>query len=352
MRADLFDYELPEELIAKHPPPERDGGRLLKLEAAQISHLRVSDWPELVEPGSLLVLNETRVMPARLHGVKLATGGKIELLLLRPEPDGKTWLALGKASKAFGVGQSLQIGQGLLEIVSLRGDGEVVVRATGTLSIEEIMARSGETPIPPYLKRGSEPADAERYQTIFAKKPGSVAAPTAGLHLTPRILERLHERNIEIGRLILHVGIGTFRPVSAETAADHVMHAEEVDVSPRLAEQIQWARSLGRRVVAVGTTVVRALESASHLETSGLVRPFTGTTRLLITPGFQFRVVDALLTNFHQPRSTLLMLVSAFAGYEPTLRAYREAVAAGYRFLSYGDAMWIPGRAGVQDVQL
>ena len=342
MRADLFDYELPEAQIAKHPLPERDAGRLLMLEPTGISHHLVRDWVDLVTPGSLVVLNNTKVMPARLHGAKLATGGKLELLLLGPAALAGAWQAIGRSSKSFKPGQVLSVGEGTLEVVQVAGDGELVVRATGALSIEQIMRKFGETPIPPYLKRDAVAEDRERYQTVFAAIPGSVAAPTAGLHLTSSMLARLASRDVELGHLTLHVGVGTFRPVSAPTLAEHVMHAEYLEVSPQLVAQIARARLEQRRVVAVGTTVVRALESAALAGSEGLIQPFQGTTRLFLKPGSEFRVVDALLTNFHMPQSTLLMLVAAFAGFEPTMSAYRHAVIAGYRFLSYGDAMWIP----------
>ncbi|MDX2054469.1 MAG: tRNA preQ1(34) S-adenosylmethionine ribosyltransferase-isomerase QueA [Polyangiaceae bacterium] len=344
MRADFFHYDLPDEQIARHPLKERDGARLLMLGPSGISHHQVRDWPDWVEPGSLVVLNETRVMRARLRGVKQASGGSVELLLLGPDSGGETWLALGRSSKGLKPGQTICVGEGKIEIAESLADGSIKVRSVGELSLREIMHRFGNVPIPPYLKREAEAMDVERYQTVFAQKSGSVAAPTAGLHLTEPLLARLAARGVEFGKLTLHVGVGTFRPVSVENIADHVMHSEEMDVSPDLVQRIEAAKREGRPVVAVGTTVVRALETAAARGEGGRLSAFSGSTQLFITPGYDFRVVDALLTNFHMPQSTLLMLVAAFAGHAPTLGAYRAAVADGYRFLSYGDAMWIPCR--------
>jgi S-adenosylmethionine:tRNA ribosyltransferase-isomerase len=346
LKTALFDYALPERSIAVRPLPERDGARLLVLADDGLEHRTMRDFPELVPAGALVVLNDTRVRNARLYLNKLGTGGKVELLLLRPlgsSEEGERWQALGRASKPLREGAILQA-QGLEARVVTPGDPlEVTLRADE--GVEAWLARAGHVPIPPYLRREEEPLDRERYQTVFARRLGSVAAPTAGLHLTEALIERLRERRVELGTVTLQIGLGTFRPVEADDLDRHPMHAETIEVSPELARAVAAARERGAPVVAVGTTVVRALESAAEPERGGHVRPFSGETRLLIQPGYRFRVVDALLTNFHQPRSTLLALVCAFAGRARALAAYGAAVNGGYRFLSYGDAMWLPRRA-------
>jgi S-adenosylmethionine:tRNA ribosyltransferase-isomerase len=343
VRTDRFDYDLPEERIARHPTQERDGARLMVLEGEGVHHATVRDWPALLAPGSLVVLNDTRVSPSRLLGKRLPHGGRVELLLLAPAEGAGVWRAIGQASKPLRPGTVVAVGGGALEIMSRGPEGQLLVRSQGRESIADLLAQQGQVPLPPYLRREPEPEDRVRYQTVYAEHEGSVAAPTAGLHLSLHVLEELEARGIELGRLTLHVGLGTFRPVTADEVDDHTMHEEWFAISPLLAEQVTRARREGRPVVAVGTTVVRALETVAQ-RTFGEVTAFTGTTRLFIKPGFNFRVTDALFTNFHTPRSTLLMLVCAFAGEARTLAAYAEAVRSGYRFFSYGDAMWLPRR--------
>jgi S-adenosylmethionine:tRNA ribosyltransferase-isomerase len=338
-------YELPEELIAQAPLERRDGARLLALSraAGALEHRRVSELPALLEP-SLLVLNDTRVFPARLRGVK-ASGGKAELLLLERlslEGAEERWLALGKASKGLRPGARIAIAGGELsaEIVERREEAVVVtLRAQGP--VMAAIERAGEVPLPPYIRREVAEADAERYQTVYATQPGAVAAPTAGLHFSPELLAALEARGHRFARVTLHVGAGTFRPVKAERLEDHPMHDERCEVPEATAAAIAEAKREGRPVLAVGTTVVRTLEAAAAED--GVVLPGARRTRLFIYPPYRFRVIDALLTNFHLPRSTLLALVMAFGGVEPVRRAYEEAVRARYRFFSYGDAMLIHG---------
>jgi S-adenosylmethionine:tRNA ribosyltransferase-isomerase len=257
-------------------------------------------------------------------------------------PGGEKWHALGRASKSLRGGSVIEAGSLEIEILERLHDGTLTVRVNAAETVDAALDRHGRVPIPPYLGRDDDVSDVERYQTVYARHAGSVAAPTAGLHFTPELLQRLEARGIEIGALTLHVGLATFRPVTAANLDLHPMHSEAYEVSSGLARRIALARERGGKIVAIGTTVVRALESAADPERSGRVRPIGGETGLFIRPGHRFRVVDALLTNFHQPKSTLLALVSAFAGRERVLDAYRAAVALGYRFLSYGDAMWIP----------
>lgn len=347
MRTELLDYELPTELIAERPPPRRDDGRLLVLAAGGCEHKRVRDLVELVPEGALLVLNDTRVLPARLLGAR-SSGGKAEFLLLRRQQDGEhdqIWTALGRPAKKLGPGARVTVGE-LHATVLARGDGgEVSVRLESPLGVSEALGRVGRVPLPPYIARQDDADDRERYQTIYARSEGSAAAPTAGLHLSEELLAAFASRGVERAQVTLHVGLGTFRPVTSGDLDDHEMHSEWFQLDDSVAHAIERARARGRPVVAVGTTVVRALESARDSARPGHVRPCAGETRLLIQPGFSFSVTDSLLTNFHQPRSTLLALVSAFAGLERVRDAYRAALAERYRFLSYGDAMWIPRRA-------
>ncbi len=350
MRADLFDYPLPEAQIARRPPASRDGGRLMVVSGASREHRAVSDFAELVPEGALLITNDTRVRRARLFGSRRPAGGKVELLLLEPcgrFDDGREhWRALGRASKALREGTVIDVPELEVEVVGRAAEEgllELAIRASEP--VEAVLERAGRVPIPPYLGRDDDDDDVLRYQTVYARRTASVAAPTAGLHLDQRMLARLSERGVEFGRLELEVGLGTFRPVTADDLDQHAMHEERFAVDEQLVAQIRAARARSASVVAVGTTVVRALESAASSEEVGQVEAFSGSTRLLIQPGYRFRVVDALLTNFHQPKSTLLALVSAFAGYDATRAAYLDALASGYRFLSYGDAMWIPRRA-------
>ena len=359
MKTELFDYDLPDSQIARHPTQERDGGRLLVLDGDSIEHDSVRNIGERIPTGALLVLNDTRVRRARLLGQRAAQaergaqpelGGRVELLLLEQRgrlADGRElWHALGRASKPLRVGAKVRVEILEAEVIGrLAENGVLELAISAPAEVEATLERIGRVPIPPYLTRDEEPLDRERYQTVYAARTGSVAAPTAGLHFTPQILARLAERGVFCERLELEVGLGTFRPVSVEDLDHHAMHEERFIVTTRLVDAVAAARTRGAPVVALGTTVVRALESAADPQQPGRLRATDERTRLLIQPGYRFQVVDALFTNFHQPRSTLLALVAAFAGHERILQAYRVALAEGYRFLSYGDAMWIPRRA-------
>ncbi len=369
-----YDYPLPEHLVARYPAERRDESRLLVLdrEGGAPAHRHFRDLPSLLAPGDLLVLNESRVLPVRLLGRK-PTGARAEVLLLRPlesteegtpgaptpGPDGASsatpghatpgpatphrWEALVRPGSKLKPGRRVVVAPEL-EVVIEGGapGGGRVVRLETPLEVGRALELHGQVPLPPYLERDAEALDRERYQTVYARVPGSVAAPTAGLHFTPELLGQIEGGGVEVARVTLHVGPGTFRPVEAERIEEHEMHEEAWEVPPEAAEAIERTRARGGRIWAVGTTVVRTLESAADSE--GRVRAGGGTTRLFISPGYRFRVVDGLVTNFHLPRSTLLMLVAAFAGHEATMEAYRVAVAEGYRFYSYGDAMAIvPG---------
>lgn len=347
MRTELFEYSLPPELIARHAPPERDAGRLLVVREDKFEHRQVKELAALVPAGALLVVNDSRVLRARLLGHRQGSGGKVEVLLLRrlTAPGAvERWEALGRASKPLRPGSIVLAGSIQIEVAEQGEGGVLVVIVRAAPSIEAALERDGRVPIPPYLEREDDEDDRLRYQTVYAARGGSVAAPTAGLHLSEALLGALEARGVTLAKITLHVGLGTFRPVTAADLEDHVMHAESLDVSSAVCEQIERARARGAPVVAVGTTVVRALESAADSARPGLVRETHGPTSLFIKPGHRFHVVDALLTNFHMPKSTLLALVSAFVGRERLLEAYRAAVSEGYRFLSYGDAMWIPRR--------
>jgi S-adenosylmethionine:tRNA ribosyltransferase-isomerase len=298
---------------------------------------RFADLPSLISPGDLLILNTTKVRHARLLGSR-PSGAPAEILLIRPGPQ-DTWVAMGKPGAALRPGKQIVVGPGAsFETVSVLPDGNRLVRFIG-VSAEEAIRRYGVLPLPPYINRPPNALDETRYQTVYAQVEGSVAAPTAGLHFTPALLEGLASAGVLVEGLDLQVGPGTFKPIEVEDPAQHVMQPERYEISPRLAQLVERVRNGGGRLWAVGTTVVRALESAARAD--GGVQPGAGETRLMITPGFTFRVVDRLITNFHLPRSTLLMLVCAFAGRELTFTAYRHAVAARYRFYSYGDAMVI-----------
>lgn len=331
-----FAYDLPPELIAQAPLPERSASRLLVLdgETGQFEDRRFPDLVELLRPGDLLVLNDTRVVPARLHGRK-PTGGRVEILLERVLGPRKVRVQL-RASKSPKPGTSLEFPGGARALVEGRA-GELFDLEFDR-EVEPYFAAHGEVPLPPYIDRAPADEDRERYQTVFARTPGAVAAPTAGLHFDDALFERLEARGVGRAFLTLHVGAGTFAPVRTEQVEAHRLHPERVTVSAALCDRIEEARGRGGRVVAVGTTVVRALETAAL---GGRLEPFEGETDLFIYPGFKFRVVDALVTNFHLPESSLLMLVAAFAGRERTLAAYRHAVAERYRFFSYGDAMFV-----------
>jgi S-adenosylmethionine:tRNA ribosyltransferase-isomerase len=340
-----FDYELPAASIAQEAAP-RGESRLLVLDReGPDRHARVRDLPRLLRPGDLLVLNDTRVIPARLFGRRAGSagqiGGRMELLLIERLGD-REWDALVKPGRRARSGTVIELDPGLAaEVVDKREDGRHRLRFSEP--IEPHLERLGHIPLPPYIHRPDTSEDRERYQTVYARTPGAVAAPTAGLHFTERLLEEIAAAGIEVARVTLHVGIGTFKPVAVERIEEHRMDRERYEIGEEAAEAIRRVRERGR-VVAVGTTVVRTLESAA-LAGDGTVLPGSGSTELFITPGFRFQVVDALLTNFHLPRSTLLMLVSAFAGRERVLAAYEEAVREGYRFYSYGDAMLVERRA-------
>jgi S-adenosylmethionine:tRNA ribosyltransferase-isomerase len=368
-----FDYTLPPELIAQTPIEPRDASRLLVLhrDTGAIEHRTFREIGAYLRPGDLLVANQSRVIPARLRGMKEDSGGAAELLLLAVRGDigPDVWEALVRPGRRIHEGTRLDFGEGALtaEVVARTLSGGRLVRLTpreGTLA--ETLDRLGSMPLPPYIH--TPLADRERYQTVYAREPGSAAAPTAGLHFTPRLLAELEARGIGTAFVTLHIGLDTFRPVSEATLAAHAMHSEEIEVTPETAARINAARAAGGRIVAVGTTAVRTLEAVAALAaeqrreqrgeagaadeaaTAGaeaaeasepLVIPYRGRTSLFIMPGYRFRTVDAMLTNFHLPRSTLIVLVSAFAGRERTLAAYAEAVAQGYRFYSFGDAMLI-----------
>ena len=347
-----YDYDLPPELIAAHPAARRDAARLLTLDRAtgQVAHRQITDLPQLLQPGDLLVLNETKVVPAKLRGVRAQTGGRWEGLFVAATESG-AWRIIGQTRGKLQPGEALTIFP--------PGDREHTVREVLTLTLlnrgEEgewlampspdgdpfpLLDRFGEVPLPPYIERPSpSDDDRERYQTVYARTPGAIAAPTAGLHFTPELLAACAERGVETTAVTLHVGIGTFRPVTAERLSDHVMHAEYCELPEETVQAIARTRQRGGRVVAVGTTTVRTLEAVAA--GSGGLRAWSGPTRLFIRPPCEFRTVDALLTNFHLPRSTLLVLLSAFAGRDAVLAAYRAAIGEQYRFFSYGDAMFV-----------
>jgi S-adenosylmethionine:tRNA ribosyltransferase-isomerase len=344
MRASDFEYHLPAELIAQEPLADRAASRLLVLERASgaIRHRRFVDLAELVRPGDVLVVNTSRVIPARLHGTREGGSGKrapAEILLVRELAD-HTWLAMGHPGGKLRPGRRVRLGDDSgIEILEVLGGGLRRVRFTGPLDARATLARYGETPLPPYIHRPPAPADRERYQTVFALHEGSVAAPTAGLHFTPELLDRMRAAGAEVATLDLHIGPGTFKPVEVEDLDAHPMHAERYEVSAAAAAAVNAARATGGAVWAVGTTVVRTLETVA--DDAGRVQAGAGETRAFIHPPYTFRAVDKLVTNFHLPRSTLLMLVCAFGGYDAVMTAYREAIRHGYRFYSYGDAMAI-----------
>lgn len=345
-----YDYPLPEDRIAQHPIERRDASRLLLLDRddGSIRHLRFADLAELVLAGDALVLNESRVLPARLVGRK-PTGAPAEILLVRPttepedpdaqlEAEGHTWHALVRPGGKLKPGRVVDIADDLrVHILDSTPDGGRIVRLECDGTAEEALRRHGRVPLPPYIRREPDPIDQERYQTVYARAPGSVAAPTAGLHLTPALLDRLEQSGVHVVRVVLHVGIGTFRPVDVEDPAEHAMDAEWYRVDNGVAERLNRVREGGGSVWAVGTTVARTLETVA--DEAGRIHGGSGWTELFIRPPYRFLAVDRLVTNFHLPRSTLLMLVAAFGGYERVMAAYGESVERGYRFYSYGDAM-------------
>lgn len=336
-----FAYELPEKLIAHYPTQQRTDSRLLYLNktTAAIQHKKFKDILDLTNPGDLLVLNNTQVIPARLYAKK-ATGGKVEILIEKILDDKKSFLARLKSSKSIKLGTKLILENGVSIEVTTRSDHlfELVFLIEPNYSILELLNKIGHIPLPPYIQRADELFDWERYQTVFACSPGAIAAPTAGLHFDEELLTQLKVKGVNIAYITLHVGSGTFQPIRSACLEDHRMHHEQVTVSAAACEQIRQAKQNNKRVIAVGTTVVRSLETAAL---NNPIKPFLGSTDLFIYPGFNFRCIDAIITNFHLPKSTLLMLVCAFSGYERTMQAYHEAVKQSYRFFSYGDAMWV-----------
>jgi len=338
MRVRDFYFELPDELIARFPLQERSQSRLLCLDAqaGRLQHRIFSDILELLTPGDLLVFNDTRVIPARLHGQK-ASGGKVEVLIERVLTP-TTALAHVRSSRSPKPGSRLQLEGGVDAEVTGRKDNlfELSFNIEGHLL--EVLEAVGHIPLPPYMQREDQASDRERYQTVYNRKPGAVAAPTAGLHFDQALLDALKLKGVDIAFVTLHVGAGTFQPVKVDRIEDHVMHAEYIEVPDVVVDAVKAARARGKRVIAVGTTSVRSLESASQ---SGEIAPFYGDSQIFIYPGYEFKSVDALITNFHLPESTLLMLVSAFSGYDNIMRAYQEAIEQRYRFFSYGDAMFL-----------
>lgn len=338
MRLSNFDYHLPEELIAQFPQNERSGSRLLGLLSGEKEpkDLMFTDLPVLLQPGDLLVLNDTRVMRARLYGKKMS-GGKVEILIeriLQPE----LALAHVRASKSPKLGTQLEVGDidHHIEVEGREGDLFILRCISGNFF--SLMDKHGHMPLPPYIQRGDQSDDQERYQTVFSQKLGAVAAPTAGLHFDHALLERLTKMGVRQAAVTLHVGAGTFQPVRVDDLDQHIMHKEYVEVDEHVCDLVSVTRKRGGRVVAVGTTSVRSLEAASS---DGILKPYQGDTRLFIRPGYRFHSVDAMITNFHLPQSTLLMLVSAFAGYDRIMQAYQHAISKQYRFFSYGDAMFL-----------
>lgn len=333
-----FHFDLPPELIAQQPLAQRSASRLLELDAGSGSCVDRSfaDLPACLKPGDLLVFNDTRVLPARLFGRK-ESGGAVEILIERVTGTRQARAQLG-VSKKPRAGGCILLADGTAVVVLGRDGPFFDLRFDSEEPLEKLLLRLGRMPLPPYIARDADAEDAERYQTVFARSPGAVAAPTAGLHFDQALLDALRARGVDVGHVTLHVGAGTFQPVRCDDVREHVMHREWLNVGAELVEKMRATRAAGGRIVAVGTTVVRALESATR---DGAVLPFAGETQIFILPGYRITSVDALITNFHLPESTLLMLVSAFAGQDCVLRAYRHAVAAGYRFFSYGDAMLI-----------
>lgn len=333
-----FHFDLPTELIAQTPLPQRSASRLLAVDVAaqQFTDGKFTDLTQLVNPGDLLIFNDTRVMPARLFGRK-ESGGRVEILIERIVGTHEAHAQLG-VSKKPKTNSLIFLDDGSPVRVLGREGEFFTLRFEISESLEKLLSRLGRMPLPPYIEREAESSDIERYQTVFARQLGAIAAPTAGLHFDHNLLETLQNQGVEFGYITLHVGAGTFQPIRSDSLVTHTMHREWLNVGAELCEKIAYTRQKGKRVIAVGTTVVRALESAIH---NGVVHPFAGETQLFIFPGYHISSVDALITNFHLPESSLLMLVSAFAGRELTLDAYRHAVEQRYRFFSYGDAMFI-----------
>lgn len=344
MHISEFDYELPEELIAQHPLEQRDASRMLILDrtAQSLTPAEFTDFPRLIRTGDVVVVNNTRVFPARLQGHRDPSGGRVEVLLVR-EMESSVWEALVRPGHRLKAGEHIRFGDSGLraEVIESSETGMRRIRFEGNQSIEMLLAAVGETPLPPYIRRpeGTTAEDQERYQTVFAVERGAVAAPTAGLHFTRETIENLEALGVRVVQLTLHVGYGTFEPVRVEDVEEHRVGSEFLEIGEEAAKAINQTRAQGGRVIAVGTTTTRALESSINAQ--GLVEPGRRETSLTIVPGYKFRAVDCLLTNFHLPQSSLLLLVSAFAGREFTLAAYRRAVKQRFRFYSYGDCMFV-----------
>lgn len=338
MQRSAFHYSLPPELVAHYPLPERTASRLLVLDPVrqQRIHTQFARLPDYIEPGDLVVLNNSRVMKARLWGYK-TTGGKVEILIERILEGQCAWAHV-RANRAPKIGSRLLIAEQIEAVIIGRESQLFIVQFHTEQPIVAILEQHGEIPLPPYLRRAAEHSDHERYQSVFAERLGSVAAPTAGLHFNHSLLAQLAEKGVRVAFITLHVGAGTFQPVRVENIAQHSLHPEYVNVPEETCQAVQVTKEQGKRVIAVGTTVARSLETAGK---TGNLRPFSGESRLFIYPGYSFQVIDALLTNFHLPESTLLMLTCAFGGYETVMQAYQEAIKQRYRFYSYGDAMLI-----------
>lgn len=340
MKRQDFYFELPEELIAQDPLEDRSASKLLVLdkETGEVFHRSFKEIADYLEPGDCLVLNDTKVIPARLIGAKEDTGGKIEVLLLK-RGEGNVWETLVKPGRKARPGTRIRFGEGLLtgEIIDIVDEGNRRIRFEYEGIFEEILDRLGQMPLPPYITHQLE--DKNRYQTVYAKHTGSAAAPTAGLHFTPKLLEQIEKKGVDIAKVTLHVGLGTFRPVKTENILEHHMHSEFYQIDEAAAEKINRAKDKGNRVICVGTTSCRTVESAA--DEKGRLRACSGWTDIFIYPGYRFRILDGLITNFHLPESTLIMLVSALAGREQTLAAYEAAIRERYRFFSFGDAMLV-----------
>jgi len=345
MNVSDFHFDLPDELIARYPLEQRSASRLLSLDgpSGHTRHLTFTDLPDLLEPGDLLVFNNTRVIPARLFGKK-TTGGQVEILVERLLGE-QEFLAHARASKALKDEQKVVLEDG--STLRMAGREGALFRFVhdGEEAALDLLERIGHMPLPPYIEREDEQSDRERYQTVYAREAGAVAAPTAGLHFDDALLSQLQRKGVEFAYVTLHVGAGTFQPVRVDKIEDHVMHSEVAHVPEDVVEAVERTRARGGRVIAVGTTSVRSLESASQ---SGQLQPFRDETDIFIYPGYRFQTVDAMITNFHLPESTLIMLVSAFAGYDNIMEAYRQAVEQRYRFFSYGDAMFLTAQASSQ----
>ena len=348
MELSEFDYHLPEERIAQEPLPERDASRLLVLErrSGELAHHLFRDLPGLLEPDDLVVFNDVKVIPARIYGAKERTGGKVECLLLEKrdcDRQSELWDCMVKGAGRLRKGSVIQFDEGVRGVVEGKGDRVPIRFSVSGPTFRDWLEHRGHVPLPPYIRRVDRPEDRERYQTVYARTDGAVAAPTAGLHFTTRVLNDIKERGIEQATVTLHIGAGTFRPIRVQRIANHRMDPEMTEVSPDAAGRISKAHNQGRRIVAVGTSVVRTLEGRTTRDAGGGLAVLSGRApvSLFITPGYEFQVVSGLVTNFHLPCSTLLLLVSALAGRETIIHAYEEALREGYRFYSYGDAMLI-----------